>query len=408
MSEHPETEKHEDLGFLQEMVEAVRSDGPQEAQWQAARRTLLSQFDSKPKENLIVTILRKTRSRRIRWAVAALTAACVVALLATPNPWGQGPGQVLAAVAEQLRNAQTVTYTRTTTVKGMGDQGTMRIEMAYKTPGRMRGTMSNGTVMITDMAKKKSLTLMPKTRRYFEIDHSAAKVDESHLNFIENIRTLPDLADEELPERTMDGRTVRGFRVIRSGGDLVLWVEVKTKHIYRVEGSLLKDPGVTFTATDFRFDVELDDSLFSLTPPEGYSLQKHDAEATLPGEEHLVSFLRSWATRVEGRQFPPSLEPSGLVQATNEMKKDGKWTQPGAETRTHQQRVEAAKKSARAISFVFGMEPENDWHYAGKGVKLGATETPICWWKPTGSTTYRVIYADLSIKDVPREELPSP
>jgi hypothetical protein len=45
-------------------------------------------------------------------------------------------------------------------------------------------------------------------------------------------------------------------------------------------------------------------------------------------------------------------------------------------------------------------------HYAGNGVKLGDAETAIFWYLPEGSETYRVIYGDLSVKDVTPENLP--
>ena len=42
---------------------------------------------------------------------------------------------------------------------------------------------------------------------------------------------------------------------------------------------------------------------------------------------------------------------------------------------------------------------EADSHYAGKGVSLGAADTPIFWYRPKDSKKYRVIYADLSVRD---------
>jgi hypothetical protein len=51
--------------------------------------------------------------------------------------------------------------------------------------------------------------------------------------------------------------------------------------------------------------------------------------------------------------------------------------------------------------FQFGLQlPEAaDAHYAGKGVKRDAKETPIFWYKPEGAKKYRVIDADLSVRD---------
>jgi hypothetical protein len=47
-----------------------------------------------------------------------------------------------------------------------------------------------------------------------------------------------------------------------------------------------------------------------------------------------------------------------------------------------------------------------DWHYAGQGVKFGDTDTAVFWCRPKDSETYRVVYGDLSAKDVKPENLP--
>jgi DNA-directed RNA polymerase specialized sigma24 family protein len=60
----------------------------------------------------------------------------------------------------------------------------------------------------------------------------------------------------------------------------------------------------------------------------------------------------------------------------------------------------------RAFTFAKGLPPESDWHYAGKDATFGDAETAIFWYRPQGSETYRVIYADLSVKDVAPGNLP--
>jgi hypothetical protein len=42
----------------------------------------------------------------------------------------------------------------------------------------------------------------------------------------------------------------------------------------------------------------------------------------------------------------------------------------------------------------------------GKDVKFGDADSPVCWYRPDGSETYRVIYGDLSVKKVAQEDLP--
>jgi hypothetical protein len=51
------------------------------------------------------------------------------------------------------------------------------------------------------------------------------------------------------------------------------------------------------------------------------------------------------------------------------------------------------------IFFANGLPPEADAHYAGKGVKFGTADKPIFWYRPKNAKNYRVIYADLSVRD---------
>jgi hypothetical protein len=57
-------------------------------------------------------------------------------------------------------------------------------------------------------------------------------------------------------------------------------------------------------------------------------------------------------------------------------------------------------KFVRGLSFAFEQLPwDANAHYAGKGVKLGAADTPVFWYRPGGLKKYRIIYADLSVRE---------
>ena len=64
------------------------------------------------------------------------------------------------------------------------------------------------------------------------------------------------------------------------------------------------------------------------------------------------------------------------------------------------------QKYQQGMLFYNMLNSQNDSHYDGKGVKLGTPDRPIFWYKPTGAEKYRVIYADLSVKEVSLEEIP--
>jgi len=54
---------------------------------------------------------------------------------------------------------------------------------------------------------------------------------------------------------------------------------------------------------------------------------------------------------------------------------------------------------------------ERSFRYLGYGVKLGDKDRIVCWYKLKGAKgpkAYRVVYGDLSVKDVSAESLPLP
>jgi hypothetical protein len=63
-------------------------------------------------------------------------------------------------------------------------------------------------------------------------------------------------------------------------------------------------------------------------------------------------------------------------------------------------------KLARHLLFLRFFEGEGKWHWAGVGVELGDAETPIFWYRPNDSETWRVIYGDLHVEDAAEEDLP--
>jgi RNA polymerase sigma factor (sigma-70 family) len=61
--------------------------------------------------------------------------------------------------------------------------------------------------------------------------------------------------------------------------------------------------------------------------------------------------------------------------------------------------MEAQQRVQRGLHFANQLPPNADAHYVGKGVLLGAADTPVFWYRPKETKKYRVIYADLSVRD---------
>jgi hypothetical protein len=60
--------------------------------------------------------------------------------------------------------------------------------------------------------------------------------------------------------------------------------------------------------------------------------------------------------------------------------------------------IETVLELIPGSTFVSLLPADADAHYAGKGVSLGAADTPIFWYRPMDSQNYRVIYGDLSVR----------
>ena len=62
-----------------------------------------------------------------------------------------------------------------------------------------------------------------------------------------------------------------------------------------------------------------------------------------------------------------------------------------------------------ARGWMFINDPKNgeDFRYAGKDVPIGQAGTPVLWYRPKDSATYRVIDADLTVRDVQPGDLPT-
>ncbi len=159
--------------------------------------------------------------------------------------------------------------------------------------------------------------------------------------------------------------------------------------------------------TDFEFDQNVAPDFFSMEVPEGYTLVQSPVDfASLesPDEKSLVEMFRLWTQYTDGI-FPPELTMDSYQDFTKEyiqviMDHDPNEFDDDLSTLTS-----LIQQLASGIVFVQTLPKESDWHYAGKEAVLGDARTPIFWYCPKDSSTYRVIYADLSVKDVPADQL---
>ncbi len=366
------------------------------------RRQMLSVFNEAGRRPATrITVLQILRRKIMKSPITRIAAAAVIiiAVLTGIHYFGvsiPGTSVVFADVVERLHNARTMTYTV---------NATTAIEIAFKEPGYMRTTMPGGFVTVIDWTQGKGISTLPTRKQFIEMEMSNLPHDpaQQQFNVIEKLRTLPDRADEELGTSEIDGRVLQGFRVTKEDVINTVWIDPKTRDLVRVETEFINAPGMNVVLTDFQFDVELDDSLFSLTPPDGYTRVEVQADVSGVTEQDLIEYLRAWSSWTKDGTFPPTFNPMEIQKVAMEMEQQGKF---GDGQTTEQQRKRDAMTMYRGIMFLTQLPAESNWRYAGEDVKFGDADTAIFWYRPEGSETYRVIYGDLSVNDVAPENLP--
>ena len=340
----------------------------------------------------------------------AVAAVVVVALaLGFYAFLGGGAGTAFAEVVDQLQNAQTLVYSLVT-ITGQDEMPTIRTSIAFKEPGLLRTATADGYVTVAEAtdAGVRGLSIVPTTRQYVVFEFSAGDLaddlDNGPLVSAEKLRMLPAQADEMLGRKQIDGRTLEGFRVTEGDATTTVWIDPKTGELARAELEFAYAPGMNMIMTDFQFDVPLDDSLFSLAPPEGYTLMNLELQADTAevGEQDLIAFLRMWSGWMADRTFPPTLIGTELGKVAMQMQQEGRFTGSGtSEYDVNQQ----AQIMYRGMVFANKL-PTGSWRYAGQNVAFGEATTPIFWYRPEGSATWRVIYGDLRLEDVAPGDLP--
>ncbi len=346
--------------------------------------------------------MRSTTARLAMAAVIVLAVALGLSLFV-----GDGGSKAYAQVVDLLHNAKTMTFS-VINKTGLESSPTVRTTIAFKEPCHMRITNADGfiTVVHNSGDRVHGINLIPVQKGYiqFELSNLPDNADSGLYVSAEKLRALPDQANEVLGKAKIDGRLLEGYVVYDGDTTTTVWLDPDTGELARAELEFATAPGMDMILTDFRFDVPLDDSLFSLEPPADYSPLSHElkADVTTTTEADLIEFLRLWSSWTVDRVFPPTVNGPELGEISFQMAKEGKFIGPVPRGYEPDQLQEIMY---RGMAFM-GTLPVGTWRYAGQNATFGDPDLPIFWYRPEGSPTYRVIYADLSVQDVAPEDFP--
>jgi hypothetical protein len=260
-----------------------------------ARRALQAAIDTgacRPRRPLFDACRRIIHQHRVGLA-AAIAFVVVFAGFGTWRTLTRDrSGVVFADVLQQLRSARTLTFS--VTVSRGGVQVPAMDETVMSTATRCeRVERADGTILIVDMAASTTLELRPATRtaiRHRGVTGSLVPVDYACGGMSKDWE--PN--STRIGEQVIDGRRAVGFHTRHQVGRVLVehdvWVDPATKWVIRVDQTNSASPGMTIVMHDFAYDVPLDDALFSLDVPAGYTL-------TVPGTQPDTSIPEAARSR---------------------------------------------------------------------------------------------------------------
>jgi len=356
------------------------------------------------KEQNIGRIIMKSKITKI-----AAAAVIIIAVLIGIHHLGgsiDGASIAWADVLEQISGFRP--YTCTVTVQDKGTPSHSKSVMMFSLTQR-REVYSNGTIRVFDLAVPKTLTLVPEKKYAIEkMLDTPPGMDFDLLGLVSSMHNRPA---NEIGVQKIEGRIAKGFNSLSKFNDITVWADAQTKLPVRIE-IIHVGKGRKIIYTEFKFDVEFDESLFSTTAPEGYTVEKVERGGLTElqkfvrstTEEDLIEGLRAVAVFLDG-EFPPEIELSKLQKALRQYTEENNLSE--SEVKERLKPVSEKWTKAHWYTKLLRGEMEvGNFRYAGEGVKLGDANTPVIWWLPKDSETYRVIYGDLSIRDVSPENLP--
>ena len=368
------------------------------------RRQMLSVFNKTSQKHITpVGVFRRTimRSPITKIAAAAvLIAGMLVGLHSIGNPFAATV--TFAQVIQPILNARTASLDIL-----LGSQENQHVIHDEVMGSRIRRTVSGIAApdVIIDLEQQKMLTLdhAAKTAVYIELGglDNIQNYVELLRDTIVRLQNKPDFQVSGGESQTINGRDCIVFVAESEGQTITVWADEKTALPVRIEQ---KTPNMQIVCDNLQFDVALDESQFSMEVPDGYVEQSAgQIDFKQSTESHFIEALRIWAEIIEDGHFPDSINLENAV-------KIGLKLHHGLERSelTEQQKGEIALRFGQGLVFIRFFKGQGQWHYAGVGVEFGDAETPIFWYRPKDSNTWRVIYGDLHVEDVEEQNLPGP
>jgi outer membrane lipoprotein-sorting protein len=383
-------------------------DSPGLEHRQFLRERVLEEFDRKSTAatapagwKRALTKGREIMRRPIPRLIAFTTACAAIAALWLVVPGGQTAAQAFNRFAEAVVTAKTAKFQMEVNIEGQPKQ---TFQAFYLAPEKYRQELP-GMVNISDFQAGKMVAVMPEQKKVMVMNLKGAaqnKLAKSHFaqlrELLAGARDAKEDKYERLGEKEIDGKKALGFRYDSPADTVTLWGDPATGAPVRIESVWGGLPHTETVMSHFEINVELKESLFDTTPPEGYKVQSLDIDASATCEEDLVKAFGA-CSDISGGEFPETLDTAGVTRLIIKYTADKIKDKQDVPDEQMQELMKQSIAIGRGFQFVLTLPESADAHYAGKGVKRDTKDRPIFWYKPEGAQKYRVLYADLSMHD---------
>jgi hypothetical protein len=256
--------------------------------------------------------------------------------------------------------------------------------------------------IIIDLEQQEMMTLdhARKTAVYVQLEglDNLKNYMELLRNLVIRVQDDPNFHVQDLGLQEFKGQEYIVFVAETDNETITIWADPETTLPLFVEQ---KTPNMRIVCDNLEFDVVLDESRFSMEVPDDYVLQETGIDFKRSSESDFVETLRIWAEIIEDGQFPESINLEDVVKVGPKFDQGLKRL-----NLTEEQQIEVATRFGQGLVFIRFFKGQGQWYYAGQGVELGDSDTPIFWYQPQESPTWRVIYGDLTVEDVFAENLP--
>jgi len=369
----------------------------------------------------------------IKYGLAALILAAIASAIGIPGFFGE-ESTLYAQVTERVEQLNSLVCR----VQWVEDEQLDEIysedgkKVTYLAPSRHRIEDPAGSIHIIDTQTKKTIYLNTKLKEALVMRSQGAR-NITSLSPAPLVKTLHDhfrsdrVIDEgvhELGKREIDGIMAIGLRSAMNGEIVEVWVDPKTHLPLEVRVRLVipshlvngKKAIMWNVMTNFEYNVKVDESLMAMKVPDGYTeisisdLPIDHSPATL---NDLIALLRTCAKHNDSL-FPSSLnmysDEEGTCMAI--MKRYAGQLDKKIASGSDTERKAAIKTVTdfgsalgRSVAFLSSLKEENNLHYFA-GARLNQKNRPLLWYSPNANESYKVVYADLTVKDTPADTLP--